>query len=187
MTIMNPSMKLNLSPDLSSSLIINHYNKSSIKFHCYSPIERHIELWTNFSQKRKWVGIPFTQQPGSNAEYLLQLNTFHLPVGNYEYTLRFSAPLDAANKDQDEDKKDLPYWFWYGKPDQNGIIRIVQPTKDAPTAPSFASVPQLRFVAKEHTDNIADLWHFRTQSEEPFSLGKLNHPIHRYVSLIQKG
>ena len=184
---MDPSMELNFSPDLSSSLIINQYSKSSIKFHCYSPIERHIELWTNFSQKRKWVGIPFTQQYGSDSEYLLQLNTFHLPVGNYEYTLRFSAPLDATNKDQDEDKKDIPYWFWYGKPDQNGTIRIVQPIKDAPTAPSFASVPQLRFVAKEHTDNIADLWHFRTQSEEPFSLGKLNHPIHRYVSLIQKG
>ncbi|CEP15127.1 hypothetical protein [Parasitella parasitica] len=159
MAAFNASEELLFSPDLSSSLIINQKKKSYITFYCYSSAERRIELWTNLSQNGKWAGIPFTQQRDSPDEYTLKLSTCKLPPGKYEYTMRYSAAL--LNKLETNSVHDC--WLWYGKPNQNGVIRIVQRTSDTPTAPSFAKVPQLCFVAKEH-GNPADLWHFRTRS-----------------------
>ncbi|KAK4521759.1 Mitochondrial porin [Mucor velutinosus] len=180
----NEQPSIILAPDLFSSLIIQQYSKSPIAFHCYSLCKRRIELWTNLSQGGKWIAIPFTQQNTSNGhyEYSLLLNVFHLPPGKYEYTLRYSLELEFR------DKNDEFCWSWYGKPDQNGTVCITPYTTDAPMAPSFASVPQLKFVAKEYND-VAHLWHFRSQSDGPaqFTLGKLHHPMHRYVCLIQKG
>ncbi|KAL9556851.1 hypothetical protein MBANPS3_001673 [Mucor bainieri] len=174
-----------LAPDLASSLVIQQYSKRPIKFHCYSFIKRRIELWTSLSQGGRWIAIPFTQQHASSShyEYALQLNTFYLAPGKYEYTLRYTVEPESSDS-----SKDSPSWSWYGIPGQNGQICITPHTTDAPMAPSFASVPQLKFVTKEH-DDIAHLWHFRSQSAEPaqFPLGKLHHSMHRYVCLIQKG
>lgn len=173
-----------LAPDLSSSLIIRQYSKSPIKFHCYSLADRRIELWTSLSQGGKWIALPFTQQSTSNNghEYSLQINTFHSAPGRYEYTLRYSVESESS------DNHGQPVWFWYGNPGQNGTVSITPYTTDAPVAPSFAAVPQLKFGAKKH-DDTADLWHFKSQLDAPaqFTLGKLHHPLHRYVCLIQKG
>ncbi|GAN08591.1 glycoside hydrolase family 36 protein [Mucor ambiguus] len=149
-----------LAPDLASSLIIQQYNKSPVKFYCYSLTKKRIELWTSLSQGEKWIAIPFTQQHTSSShyEYSLQLNTFHLAPGRYEYTLRYSKKLESSYND------DEPCWSWYGKPGQNGKICIAPHATDPPMAPSFACVPQLKFVAKEQND-IVHLWHFRSQSD----------------------
>ncbi|KAI8645622.1 glycoside hydrolase superfamily [Parasitella parasitica] len=183
MATIDASEELILSPDLSSSIIIDQRNKAFITFYCYSSVERRIELWTNLSQNGRWTGIPFTQQHNSPNEYTLQMNTCQLPPGKYEFTMRYSTALLKLETNSVPD-----CWFWYGRPNQNGAIHIVQQKNATPTAPSFAKVPQLCFVAKEH-DSLVNLWHFRTRTEQkmPFSLGKLQHPMHRYVCLIQKG
>lgn len=175
-----------LAPDLASSLVIQQYSKRPLRFHCYSLTKRRIELWTSLSPGATWTAIPFVQQnPSSNhyEEYSLQLNTCHLSPGHYEYTLRYSTEPESS------DNHDAPSWTWYGRHGQNGRICITAYTTDAPMVPSFASVPQLRFVAKEQ-DDMAHLWHFRSQpdgSTAQFTLGPLCHPVHRYVCLIRKG
>jgi hypothetical protein len=170
-----------LTPNTSSKLIISQYQRKSLQFYCYSPKEYDIELWTNLSDKTAWTGLAFIQVRPN--EYFLGVNTSDLLPGDYEFTLRFKSPNHRTS------------WHWYGRPGQNGIVRIIPYAKNLPTTPTFDAVPQLRFVAKEHMSG-ADLVHYSTLSKEAgssgatiasFSLSKIDQSIHGYVSLIRKG
>ncbi|KAI7907079.1 raffinose synthase or seed imbibition protein Sip1-domain-containing protein [Cokeromyces recurvatus] len=170
-----------LAPNLCSRIIIQQHQEKYLHFFCYSSIECYIELWTNLSPKKYWIGIPFTQS--NNHDYYLKVDTTHLPLDDYEFTLRFAITNDNPKQ-----------WCWLGKPNENGIIRIVHHDNTIPyiTAPTFAAIPQLKFVAKEHFSmTTTDLWHFKTQKYSSnntcFSLGRLNHPIHSYIAFIRKG
>jgi hypothetical protein len=169
-----------LSPNISSKLIVRLGQRKALQFYCYSPKEYDIELWTNLSDNTEWTGLAFTKVRPS--EYFLDVNTSHLLVRDYEFTLRFKSCNDDTHHP----------WNWYGKPGENGIVRIIPHSANIPTSLPLI-VPQLQLVAKEQVDDTS-LWHYSTTPiKEPscvttsFPLGKMDHSIHSYVSLIQKG
>lgn len=168
-----------LTPSISSKLIIGQYQRN-IQFYCYSSIEYDIELWTNLSDKTVWTGLAFTKIRVS--EYALNVNTSQLFPQDYEFTLRFKSHNSS--------------WQWYGKPGQNGIIRIRAHSNHPPKTPVFAAIPQLHFVAKEEKDG-AYLWHFNAYQSTnirsspcsigSFVLGRIDHLVHSYTLLIRRG
>jgi hypothetical protein len=106
-----------------------------------------------------------------------------LPKQYYEFTARYKE-----NEDDD--------WSWLGFPGQNGSIYLIDTSllSDKIHPPTFAAVPQLKFILKQHYTQ-ADLWHFKTQykavaSKQPicsFPLGSLSHSIHSFTAIIRKG
>lgn len=97
------------------------------------------------------------------------IHTHDLPPDNYEFTLRFKKQTD----DQ---------WSWYGKPEQNGHIRL------AKNHLSTKCLPHLDWVASE-TSRGFHLDHFSAPIREKqgqMHLGRVG-PMYSYVSYLRKG
>lgn len=156
-----------LEPSLYSKSIINQNETKRATFYYSSTTlinYAYIELWTNLSIHQDWHAVRFI---GHKAT----VNLSRLkPNQNYEFTVRYKSTEDEP-------------WSWLGQPGQNGSIYLIDTSVQVVQPPTFASVPQLKFVAKHQ-----DLWHFKTRtSSGVFSLGVLPHPIHSYTAIIRKG
>lgn len=177
-----------LSPGLESNLLIQECIKKELEFFCYYDCNHarrqigdcccRVELWSNLAKDKQWLAFPMTEM-GNSQHYKATINTSQLPVGDYEFTLRFAA----ASKE--------PCWSWYGRPGQNGIIRIVP--RSAATAAGTAVPQLLRLVEKRHCVDHTQLFHFQTQGNNTnvlktsFSLGSVKPSIHNYIALLRKG
>lgn len=170
-----------LSPSLESNILIQERIKKELEFFCYYSNHAHkgdcrVELWSNLTKDKQWSAFPMTEI-GNSQHYKVTVNVSHLPVGDYEFTLRFAAAAVTS--------KEPPCWSWYGRPGQNGIIRIVPRS-----IPEMTDVPvPLRLVEKHCVDHT-QLFHFQTQGnplETSFSLGSVKPSIHHYVALLRKG
>lgn len=167
-----------LSPGLESNFLIQECIKKELQFFCYYNHASQygdscrIELWSNLTADKQWSGF-LMSQIGNSQHFTAIVNTCHLPLGDYEFTLRFAATSKEP-------------WSWYGRPGQNGHIRIV-PRSIPVDVPSFAAVPQLYLVEK-HCVGHTKLRHFRNQGDfHSFSLGSVDPSIHHYVALLRKG
>ncbi|KAG1172996.1 hypothetical protein G6F71_005969 [Rhizopus microsporus] len=97
------------------------------------------------------------------------IHTYDLPPDNYEFTLRFKKQTD----DQ---------WSWYGKPGQNGHIRLAKDHL------STECLPHLDWIANE-TSRGFHLDHFSAPIREKrgqMHLGRVG-PMYSYVSYLRKG
>ncbi|KAI8969309.1 raffinose synthase or seed imbibition protein Sip1-domain-containing protein, partial [Mycotypha africana] len=188
-----------LTPDIDVDIIITGYEQRfPLRFYCYcSNIDCQVELWTNIptAVEKEWKGVPFSEIADQPQHYQLDLDILHVPPGVYEFTLRFIVPT----AEQEQQSSIMPQWVWYGKPGQNGILRILPcPTANIFESPIlYTTLPELKLVnAFEKTerrgtnsdDLLLVLHHFRAQSSSScIPLHQMNHPLHSYVAFIRKG
>ncbi|KAI8377343.1 glycoside hydrolase superfamily [Blakeslea trispora] len=159
-----------LTPDIHANVLLSQHEGSTADFYCHSSVAYDIELWTNLSETRDWIGIPFTRQ--NKTDYSLKVSTVKLSPGDYEYTLRFRQNKNAVD------------WFWYGSIHQNGKIRVVPPGE---TSEPLELHQQLDVVSRFHVGNVY-LQHFKLCSGGSFSVPlEIPHGMHSYVVLLRKG
>ncbi|OBZ82560.1 putative galactinol--sucrose galactosyltransferase 2 [Choanephora cucurbitarum] len=160
-----------LTPDINASVLINQQGENTADFYCHSSVARQIELWTNLSEDKSWIGIPFTRQ--NETDYSLKVEIINLKPDNYEYTLRFRRGEDDVD------------WFWYSNIDDNGKIRIV-PSSDK-TSILLEGHKHFKAITRLHLDNVY-LQHFTLYPKSPLSiLLEISHNIYSFLVLLRKG
>ncbi|RCI06300.1 hypothetical protein CU098_013424 [Rhizopus stolonifer] len=163
-----------LAPSLGTRQIVSKNEQTTLQFSCYSSTVYCLELWTNLSRDKSWLGIPFIRQEN---DYQLNIDLSYLSSGEYEYTLRFT--LDKYKND----------WCWYGTSNDNGKICITPFADTISDLPISGAANGLNLILKQSIDNNISLTHYKIYAGAPlyFSVGKIACPIYSFVALIRKG